>query len=207
MAEDGMTLEGFGDAVRRLRGVPDALEKRLQLATRQNAVGLEGEIKKGMVAQAPGGQAYQPLHPWTIGARLAVMSLRYRKKVQANAAKITARGGIAHKALINHGDLLGSITHRMFGNDLSAVVGVNRFAKARNGKPMVNIARIVFYGAVIQVTPGMRAYMHKNGMHLRDTTTHIVIPPRPTIEPAYEAYRDTIVDRYTRAVHGAAKAI
>ena len=80
-------------------------------------------------------------------------------------------------------------------------------AKARNGKPMVNIARIVFYGAVIQVTPGMRMWMHGNGMHLKDTTTHIVIPPRPTIEPAYEAYRDTIVDRYTRAVHGAAKAI
>ncbi len=207
MPGDGMTLEGFGDAIRRLRGLPDALEKRLQVATRQNAVGLEGEIKKGMTNQAPGGEAYQPLHPWTIGARLAVMSLRYRKKVQAKAAKITAGGGIAHKALINHGDLRGSITHRMFGNDLSAVVGVNRFAKARNGKPMVNIARIVFYGAVIQVTPAMRMWMHGQGMHLRATTTHIVIPPRPTIEPAYAAYRDTIVNRYRKAVHGAVKVI
>ena len=86
MAGDGMEIQGFKSGVARLRRFPDVLEKRLQLATRQNAVGLEGEIKKGMKDQAPGGMAYQPLHPWTVGARLAVMSLRYRKKVEARAA-------------------------------------------------------------------------------------------------------------------------
>lgn len=208
MAGDGMEKTGdWKGALSRMRRFPDNLEKRLQLATRQLAVGLEGEIKKGMISQAPGGEQYQALHPFTIAMRLMAMSASYRAKVNKRAAVIAAGGGIAHKALINHSDLLGSITHKMFGNDLSAVVGVNRFARARNGKPMVNIARIVFYGAIIPVTTKMRQAMHGLGFHLRASTTHIVIPPRPTIEPVYRQYKPTIVQRYIKAVQGAAKGL
>jgi hypothetical protein len=205
MADDGMSLTGdWKGALARMRFFPDDLKRRLQLATRQNAVGFEGEVKKGMVSQAPGGVPYQPLHPWTIALRLMGMSAKYRAKVEKRAAVIAAGGGIAHKALINHGDLLGSITHDMYGDDMSAVVGVNRHAKAKNGQPMVNIARIVFYGAIIPVSPAVRKALHGMGLHLRDSTTHVVIPPRPTFEPVYEKYKPTIIERYRKAVVGAA---
>jgi hypothetical protein len=207
MAESGMSLTGdWEGTLRRLEAFPDRLKKELQLATRQNAVGLEGEIKKGIVSQAPGGEQYTPLHPFTILMREKDKSYRgLRRDVHGKFLKRGSGGG-DHKALLDHGDLYGSVTHKILPDGLSAIIGINRHAQTGDGKSVVDIARIVFYGAVIPVTPKLRVYLHVQGFHLSPNTTHIVIPPRRTIEPAYKAYVQTIQERYIRAVKRAASA-
>lgn len=51
------------------------------------------------------------------------------------------------------------------------------------------IARIQEYGVTIRVTDPMRAYLHGRGLHLAADTSHIVIPPRPFVGPAFRRVR------------------
>lgn len=53
-----------------------------------------------------------------------------------------------------------------------------------NGKSVGGIAAIQNYGAHIHVTPKMRAFLHYLGIHLKDSTGEIVIPPRPFMDNA-----------------------
>lgn len=45
-------------------------------------------------------------------------------------------------------------------------------------------------GTQIRVTDKMRAYLHSVGFHLRDSTTVLVIPPRPVFLPAWLASKN-----------------
>ncbi len=203
---DGMNLAGDWKAeINRLRQFPDRMRHEVQLATRQNAVGLEGEIKDGIKSQAPGGEAYKPLSPITEMLRLQKRTRGDAQKILRKAFKMWQSGsGTPFKALMDHGDLLGSITHHLFGDGMSAAIGVNRHARSQDGKSMVDIARIVFYGAIIPVTARMRGYFFYN-LNIRKSNAPIVIPPRPTIEPVFKVYRPVMVGRYVRALRRAAK--
>lgn len=44
------------------------------------------------------------------------------------------------------------------------------------------LAGIHEYGCRIRVTPKMRAFLHHQGLHLKDSTTEIVIPERSFCE-------------------------
>jgi len=44
-------------------------------------------------------------------------------------------------------------------------------------------------GTRVAVTPKMRAYLHARGFHLRPTTTHLFIPGRPYIKPAFRDFK------------------
>lgn len=55
------------------------------------------------------------------------------------------------------------------------------------------LAAIHEYGCRIKVTPKMRAYLHYMGLHLKPTTTEIVIPERSFIRAGY----DQSIDRVT----------
>jgi hypothetical protein len=197
--DTGMTGDWRG-ALKAFGAFPDRFREAVQLATRQNVLGLEREIKQGMQNQAPGGVPYQPLSSLTIALRLAEVSVRTRKKIMARAAEMEAAGGVGHKALINHGDLLGSVTHALSPDGMSGAVGVNRKAKTKDGKDVVDIAKVVFCGATITVTARMRAWFRSQGHPLKPSTTAIIIPPRPTIEPAYKAYFPQIRNRYQQAL-------
>lgn len=48
------------------------------------------------------------------------------------------------------------------------------------------LASIHEYGCRINVTPKMRAYLHRQGLHLKETTTTIVIPERSFIRAGYD---------------------
>ncbi|MGE5528063.1 MAG: phage virion morphogenesis protein [Patescibacteria group bacterium] len=130
----------------------------------------ERALKQGMTSGAPGGQAYEPNHPFTV-----------------------ERKG-SSKPLIDHGDFRNSIRARQF--DGGVFVGVNRMARNKDGKPEVNIAAIHELGdgqggdLYIKVTPKMRAYLHSQGLHLKSDTQFIRIPRRPTFEPVWEQNKD-----------------
>lgn len=53
-----------------------------------------------------------------------------------------------------------------------------------DGKPIGGIAAVQNYGAHINVTPKMRAFLHYLGIHLKDSTGEIVIPARPFMDNA-----------------------
>ncbi|MDR1648916.1 MAG: phage virion morphogenesis protein [Synergistaceae bacterium] len=145
----------------KIANVLNPAKMRAKLEQAGKRVGLAGvaAVKKGIVSGAPGGQAFTPLSPHTI-----------------------ARKG-SSKPLIDHGDLVGSITHE--NPDLNTVwIGVKKGARGKNGD-MANIAAVHEFGCTnengcaIKVTPKMRAYLHYSGIHLRSATEYIVIPPRP----------------------------
>ncbi len=65
-------------------------------------------------------------------------------------------------------------------------VGVNR--KAADGTDVAALHERE-EGTRVKVTPRMRAYLHARGLHLRRTTTHLFIPGRPYVKPAFREFR------------------
>jgi len=101
------------------------------------------------------------------------------------------------KPLIDKGDLIGSITFEVVDDD-SVAIGVK---KGNAG----NIAAVHEYGCTIEVTPKMRAFLHYNGIHLKEATTYINIPPRPFLRPvlASKKFQKKVAEMYLNALRGA----
>lgn len=57
------------------------------------------------------------------------------------------------------------------------------------------LAPIHEYGLDIEVTPAMRAYLHGQGLHLKDSTTHIHIPERAFLRTGYDQNRDKLLQK------------
>lgn len=179
-----MGVDMIGDWARTARILAN-MDERLRRAYRRGLtrVGLyaERQLKMGMRDSAPGGKRYAPNHPFTV-----------RQKGSS-------------KPLIRHGDLLGAITHQTV-DSATVFVGVKRFARSQGGEPTVNIAAIHELGngqggdLLIRVTQKMRAYLHRQGLHLKPTTQYIRIPRRPTFEPVMEAEQERFVEIFSQAV-------
>lgn len=58
------------------------------------------------------------------------------------------------------------------------------------------IARVQEFGATIRVTPKMRAYLHRRGLHLRATTDTITIPERSFIRGGFRVNKNKFVRHY-----------
>lgn len=55
------------------------------------------------------------------------------------------------------------------------------------------LASIHEYGCTIHITPKMRAWLHRNGFHVKDSTTQIVIPERSFLRSGFdECHLDAI---------------
>jgi hypothetical protein len=200
MAETGLTGDWKG-AIARVRALRDGIHAEEKLATERNCQGFVAEIQEGIETQKPGGKPLGPeLHPYTVLRRLAGYSpKRQEEMLQALA------GGKSAKALLNHGDLWRSFTYRLSKDGWSGAVGINRQAVTKDGTSMVNIASVLFHGKVIAVTPRMRAYLGATGLHLKASTTHIVIPARDPVTPTFVAYKPTMLDRYRQALRAGAQ--
>lgn len=55
------------------------------------------------------------------------------------------------------------------------------------------LASIHEYGCTIPVTKKMRAYLHRIGVHLKKSTTKIVIPERSFLRAGYDLNRDDVI--------------
>lgn len=154
---------------------PENLRRVLQRAAHRAGSYSAGEIKKGIISQAPGGKPFKPLHPLTVA----------RKK--------------SSKALIDHGDLLNSATYRVISPE-EILVGVNRTARGKNGP--VNIAALHEYGCTIAVTPKMRGYLHSQGLHLKASTNFIHIPERSFLRATVNdpEFRKKLEEVYASAI-------
>ena len=127
-----MAVVRFGDwdnVKKRLQNAPSAsLSSAIRQATIQNAMLLVREIKRGIIAQAPGGVRFAPLAESTI-----------------------ERKG-SSKALIDTGFLVNAITQRIMAD--KAFVGLLRGTVNSKGDDMVNIGAIMEYGATIPLPNG-----------------------------------------------------
>mgnify|MGYP001191806160 CR=1 FL=1 len=103
------------------------------------------QVKLGIVSQAPGGQQFEPLKEATIIAK----SRKGRRK---------------DKALIDNGDLKGSINFDVDMGTLSVRVGVHKMKRYASGEQVANIAAVHEFG-------------NKKG----------TIPPRPFLRPIEES--------------------
>ena len=153
---------------------PAKLKAKLkQCASRVGNYGAS-EVKKGIVSGAPGGQKFAP-----------------------NSSMTTARKG-SSSPLIDKGDLVGSVTYQVLGDNNSVFIGVKK------GKE-VNIAAVHEFGCTIPVTPKMRAYLHYQGVHLKPSTQYIHIPARPFLRPVLggDNFKRKVADIYAEAIRKA----
>lgn len=60
------------------------------------------------------------------------------------------------------------------------------------------LASIHEYGCHIKITPKMRAWLHKNGLHVKNSTTEIVIPERSFLRSGFDSCHLKAVDRAER---------
>lgn len=57
------------------------------------------------------------------------------------------------------------------------------------------LAAIHEYGCKIPVTPKMRAYLHRQGLHLKKTTTVITIPERSFLRSGFDAHNKEVLKK------------
>lgn len=62
------------------------------------------------------------------------------------------------------------------------------------------LAGIHEYGCRITVTPKMRAFLHRQGLHLKDSTTEIVIPERSFLREGHDDNSARIITQTERAL-------
>lgn len=62
------------------------------------------------------------------------------------------------------------------------------------------LAGIHEYGCTIPVTEKMRAFLHHQGLHLKDTTTVIKIPERSFLRTGHDENADKVINRTERAI-------
>lgn len=55
-------------------------------------------------------------------------------------------------------------------------------------------------GCTIEVTDKMRAFLHRQGLHLKDSTTHIKIPERSFLRSGHDKNADRVLDQTERAL-------
>lgn len=62
------------------------------------------------------------------------------------------------------------------------------------------LAAIHEYGCKIPVTPKMRAYLHSIGVHLKKSTTEIVIPERSFLRAGFDERHKEVLDQAERVL-------
>ena len=62
------------------------------------------------------------------------------------------------------------------------------------------LAGIHEYGCRIPVTPKMRAYLHNKGLHLKESTTEIVIPERSFLRAGFDEHHQKVENKVDRTL-------
>lgn len=177
-----MALEGDWDKIQNFDGdeLAAAIRRGMRSGVRLGAVLVQGAIRKNI---AQGRSEWKKLHPWTV----------------------ERRGGDT-APLRDDGDLMGGI-HVQFPSEDVALIGVSRGTKGKDGGDLVSIGAVHEFGATIGVTDKMRGWLHAHGMHLSPDTTHITIPARPFVRPAWEESQEEIAAIFEDEIQAEIRAL
>lgn len=162
----GLKTVGFKEFEELLK--PKAFETRLHRnlfrAMRLCAQLAVDEVIRSIYTNSEG---FAPKHPWSEVLQTA--------KGEPNSTR----------PLVQSGLLAQSVTS-LIPDWNRALVGVFRRTKYKSeagvAGTIANVAEIVHKGRDIRVTPRMRAYFHRLGLHLKPTTRVLHIPPRPFLK-------------------------
>jgi hypothetical protein len=195
MATSGTRKTGDWALARQLlSGAPARLQAAARQALLQEAQALRNDIVRGLTSQAPGGQAFTPLAPLTLAARV-----------------LKGIGG--SKALIANADLRNAIGVVPGGDEV--FVGVPRSAQSKDGEGLVHIAVIHEFGAgpvAVPLTPAMRRFLFvllksagvapRSGSHGGGGAGVIIvrIPPRPFLRPPFQVFQRVAPKRFLNRV-------
>lgn len=162
-----MRGQGFEVARKHIRRIAELFrEEIVERIQNQNVMNMGG------VAHGRPRRFDTPLHPFTLKEK--------REKGQ------DLRTMIASGEYINSIQVLET---RVGKGRYTYTVGIAADAQHSSGIMMQRLQRIQEYGAVIPVTPKMRAYLHYRGLHLRKDTNQIIIPARPHWMPTWMHFR------------------
>jgi hypothetical protein len=164
---DTMREQGFEVARKHIRRVAELFREELVERIQNQNV-----MRMGGAAHGRPRRFDTPLHPFTL----------YEKREK----------GQDLRTMIASGEYLNSIQvleTRVGKGRYTYTVGIPADAQHSSGIAMRRLQRIQEYGAVIPVTPKMRAYLHYRGLHLRKDTNQIVIPARPHWMPTWMHFR------------------
>lgn len=62
------------------------------------------------------------------------------------------------------------------------------------------LAGIHEYGCTIKITPKMRAWLHRNGLHVKESTTQIVIPERSFLRSGFDEHHEDVLKNAERTL-------
>jgi hypothetical protein len=62
------------------------------------------------------------------------------------------------------------------------------------------LAGIHEYGLDIEITPKMRVWLHANGLHVKDSTTHIHIPERSFLRSGFDENHEKVIEKCRNAL-------
>jgi|GEM_PF-1189504 hypothetical protein len=92
------------------------------------------------------------------------------------------------KAWIDTGELRNQITHRITGKSMSRTIKVGIFQSKK-----AFIALVLEEGATIRVSERMRKFLHAQGLHLKQSTSELHIPPRPLFTLVFDMEEEKIL--------------
>jgi hypothetical protein len=156
---------------------------------------LRGQIKEGILAEAPGGERWPPLHPWS---RLKLQRWRWRRYKFGHteiAERVRVRGpgrkggkGTALRRLAR------AVRYRKFVD--AGPGGAVARTKVRVGFLSRSAARLAAYHAggphTVPVTPAMRRLFFAVGLGLKAGTKVLRIPRRAHVELVERKYAGRI---------------
>lgn len=176
---DGFHKSGDWQAVRRVfKTAGQTLKGSFLTALRREGQVLRRDMVRGITRQAPGGDSFAPLSPWTLETR-----------------RLRRFGGT--KALIVNADLRNGIG--VVPQDDGVFVGVPRKARAKDGSSLVDVAQVHEFGKspiIIKKTPAMRRFLAmlarrlgepRSGAPSSDVVV-VTVPPRPFVRPAFKVW-------------------
>lgn len=62
------------------------------------------------------------------------------------------------------------------------------------------LAAIHEYGCIIKITPKMRVWLHAHGLHVKDSTTQIVIPERSFLRAGFDEHHEEVIAKAEKAL-------
>lgn len=170
------------------------IELALERAAKRSADLLEKEIKNGLKSGAPGGQKLQPLSSTTIKMRQG-WAKQGGHKAKSWVGRKSSGYFSGQKPLMRTGDLYRSISKVILEKG-EFFVGIPEGAENREGTSLTMIGTVMEKGMALAVSQKVANYFAAMGVPLKDTTSHIIISPRPFISPVFKENRAEIYKIY-----------
>jgi len=151
-----------------INNLTPGISKALKVAARLAALHTVSKIRKGVKNQSPGGQAFKPLHPFTVSEKMSTKGIG---------------STTANRALIRSGSLMRFLTYAV-RDDGSFEIGYDTDkTSGSSGAYLWMVSTWMQNNTRIKVNKYIRSRFAKQKFYLSKKTKYLSIPARPYILP------------------------